>query len=60
MLCFICSESLTYKIIESLRIKAEFNNRENRGHQEGLFELAIQLRTFFIRLFATLQPDMFY
>jgi hypothetical protein len=27
--------------------------------QKGLFKLAIQLRTFFIRLFTTLQPDMF-
>jgi hypothetical protein len=29
------------------------------GDQEGLFKLAIQLRIFFIRLFTTLQPDMF-
>jgi hypothetical protein len=29
------------------------------GDQEGLFKLAIQLRTFFIRLFTTLQPDVF-
>jgi hypothetical protein len=26
-----------------------------QGDQEGLFELAMQLKTFFIRLFATLQ-----
>jgi hypothetical protein len=29
------------------------------GDQEGLFKLAIQLRTFFIRIFTTLQLDMF-
>jgi hypothetical protein len=29
------------------------------GDQEGLFKLAIQFRTFFIRLFTSLQPDMF-
>jgi hypothetical protein len=29
------------------------------GDQEGLFKLAVQLRKFLIRLFITLQPDMF-
>jgi hypothetical protein len=29
------------------------------GDQEGLFKLAVQLRFFLIRLFITLQPDMF-
>jgi hypothetical protein len=29
------------------------------GDQEGLFKLAVQLRIFLIRLFITLQLDMF-
>jgi hypothetical protein len=29
-----------------------------QGDQEGLFVLVIQLRTFYIRLFATLQPAL--